>query len=231
MPQIEVRKGENPHPEGLNPMQEGLIRGLYSLGAIRFGDSLWALHRKNPDAPLSPIFTDFRAVQRDLLIKGYALRSYSDLVQKAGKFDFLAGLPIGATPLTSSLSDLIEVPMVTPRTDDKKSGKVDGLLSQDKGKIALMVDDVVSLADTKMAGKRVLEENGLKVEEIIVLMNYEIGGEGLLAREGIRVHASFTANQMIDLLVRDGRVSEQQGEETKERLNKLAEYLASQNSF
>lgn len=225
----EGKPPEIPHPEGLTQDQEGLIRGLYRLGAIRFEEKRWALHDQYSDAPLAPIYTDFRVVQRDLQVKHNALMAYSDLVKKAGKFDLLAGLPLGATALTSSLSDLIGVPMISPRVDNKTHGnvgrKVDGLLPEDAGKTALIVDDVLSLATTKLLGKSILEENGVKVTDLIGFMDYGIGGREIMAREGVRAHTGFTAAQMIDLLTRDGKVDREQGEYARERLQKLKEFL------
>ena len=49
---------------------------------------------------------------------------------------------------------------------------------------------------------------GLKVTDVVVLVDREQGGKAELARHGLALHAALTLSQVLDCLVRHGRVSD-----------------------
>jgi len=175
----EANRGQEVHPEGLTEAQEALSTQLFEVGAMKFGNFKLKLHDKNPEAPLSPVYIDLRVLRRFPEAKAAAVRVYEELVQPL-RFDLLADVPTAATPLVSSLSDRLGVGMVTPRTDAKVHGsgaKVDGLLESDNGKTAVVVDDLVTRADSKLEAVNVLKDNGVNVTDVVVLIDRKQGGE------------------------------------------------------
>jgi len=224
---IEAKRGEFAHPEGLTDAQERLSAQLFDIGAIKFGDFRLKLHDKNPEAPLSPVYIDLRVLRRFPEAKAAAVDVYQELVQPL-RFDLLADIPTAATPLVSSLSDRLGVGMVTPRTDAKGHGtgaKIDGLLDSDKGKTAVLIDDLVTRADSKLEAAEILTSQGVAVKDIVVLIDRKQGGKEQLATAGLDLHSALTMGQMLDLYSRTGKISQAVYQDTNERLEALNKFL------
>lgn len=215
------------HPEGLTVGKESLILALYDLDAIRFGEFRWKVHDSHPEAPVLPIYTDFRMLQKEPSAKSTAVHIYKDLLVSL-EFDLIAGIPIAAIPLASSLSDRLGVGQITPRLDEKTHGggaKVDGLREADKGKTAVLVDDLVSFADSKIEAVNLLREAGVVVRDVAVLMDYELGAREELGKHGLRLHSAFTARQMLDFSLRAGKISSDTYAGVQQRFGLAQEYF------
>ena len=215
------------HPEGLTSTQEDLALQLFDLQVVKFGDFRLKLHDQHPDAPLSPIYMDLRMLRRDPSAKRSAVEVYAELVSPL-EFDLLADVPTAATPLVSSLSDRLGVGMITPRTDSKGHGtgaKIDGLLPEDKGKKAVLIDDLVTRADSKIEAAEVLTAQGIVVEDIVVLIDREQGGKEQLEQKGLKLHSAFTMQQLLNLYRRVGKISEVQYQDTVQRIQALNSFL------
>src|SRR3989304_6199913 len=108
------------HPEpSTPPIEEYLILPLYEIGAVKLGEVRLKLHDTHPEAPLSPIYIDLRLLRRFPYAKRIAVEVYQELL-KLLQFNLLPDIPTAATPLVSSLSNKLNIGMVTPRTDSKK---------------------------------------------------------------------------------------------------------------
>ncbi|OGM11547.1 hypothetical protein A2W13_02320 [Candidatus Woesebacteria bacterium RBG_16_36_11] len=215
------------HPEGLTTSQKDLAIQLIDIHAVKFGDFRLKLHEQHPDAPLSPIYIDLRMLRRDPKAKGYAVEEYALLVRFI-KFDLLADVPTAATPLVSSLSDRLGVGMITPRTDSKGHGtgaKIDGLLPKDVGKKAILIDDLITRADSKIEAVDVLRAQGLKVEDVVVLIDREQGGKEQLEQKGLKLHSVFTMQQLLNFYRRVEIISETQYQDTVQRIQQLNSFL------
>lgn len=224
---VEAKRRTEDHPEGLTETQEALSLQLFEIGAIKFGNFRLKLHDKNPEAPLSPVYIDLRVLRRFPEAKRAAVDVYEELVRPL-EFDLLADVPTAATPLVSSLSDRLGVGMVTPRTDDKVHGsgaKVDGLLGIDGGKTAVVVDDLVTRADSKLEAIKVLKGNGVNVTDVVVLIDRKQGGGEQLAAEGYRLHSALTMNQMLEFYARVGKITPDAYRDVTQRLEALNQFL------
>lgn len=224
---IDANRGKHTHPESLTEAQERLSRQLFDIGAIKFGDFRLKLHDKKPEVPLSPVYIDLRVLQRFPEAKAAAVDVYQELVQPL-QFDLLAGIPIAATPLVSSLSDRLGIGMVTPRTDAKTHGtgaRIDGLLDSDKGKTAVLIDDLVTRADSKLEAARILTDHGLIVNDIVVLIDRNQGGREQLAADGFDLHAALTMDTMLDFYVRVEKLSLKRYRDIIDRLDAINKFL------
>lgn len=200
---------------------------LFDIGAIKFGDFRLKLHDKNPEAPLSPVYIDLRVLRRFPEAKAAAVDVYQELVQPL-RFDLLADIPTAATPFVSSLSDRLGVGMVTPRTDAKAHGtgaKIDGLLDSDVGKTVVLIDDLVTRADSKLEAASILTAQGLTVNDIVVLIDRKQGGREQLARQGFDLHAALTMDKMLDFYAKVGKLSQEKYQDTVGRLDALNRFL------
>lgn len=213
----------------LTKSQKLLISELYKIGAIKFGEFKLKIHDTKPKTPLSPIYIDLRILRRFPKAKKIAIDVYVELL-KPLKFDLLADVPTAGTPLVSSISDRIGVGMITPRGDSKKHGsgaKIDGLQVKDKGKKAVLIDDLVTHADSKLVPAQTLKTHGLKVKDIVVLVDREQGGRETLLKNGYKLHSAFTLNQMLDYYLESKKLSKSEHIRINDGIQKMANFLSS----
>jgi len=178
-----------------------LAMGLFDCGAVKFGEFKLKLHEMNPDAPLSPIYIDLRVLRSVCHLMREVVRAYGDLVADL-EFDCYADVPTAATPLVAILSYNTHIPMVSPRMDSKTHGapgKVDGIF--EPGQTALLVDDLVTTASSKLEAISILRDCGLRVHDIAVLVDREQGGVQELERQEYACHAVFKLSELLDLYV------------------------------
>lgn len=214
--------GERLYPEGLTGAQERLALSLFEAGAVQFDfEKGWRLklHEEHPDAPLSPIYIDLRRLQSNLAAKREAVAALIEQA-KGLDYDIIAGIPLTAVALVSSMADRIGKPQITPRLEKKTHGeirKIDGFYQ--KGQKVLVVDDLVTMADSKLEAIGVLEENGLIVEDVAVVFDREQGGAEQLAEKRYKLHAVLKMKPTLRFYVRIGKISQEQ-------LNRVLGYLA-----
>lgn len=73
-----------------------------------------------------------------------------------------------------------------------------------KGENVLLIDDLVTRADSKLETITILENAGLKVSDVVVLVDREQGGAKQLAEAGYKLHAAFRFSQLLDYYHRVG---------------------------
>ncbi len=211
----------------LTPAQQDLSAELFNIGAIRFGDFKLKLHDQHPEAPLSPVYIDLRILRRFPDAKMAAVDVYEELVRPL-KFDLLADIPTAVTPLVSSLADRLAVGMVTPRTDNKSHGsgaKIDGALEEDKGKVAVLIDDLVTRADSKLEAAAVLRTHPIGVKDMVVLIDREQGGRQQLESLGYDLHAALTMNRMLEFYASAGSITSAVYDDAVKRIDTLNKFL------
>lgn len=198
---------------------EDVAMGLFHIGAIKFGAFRLKLHEKNPNAPLSPIYVDLRLVRSHPNLMDAVVAVFQQTAKKL-KFDILADVPTAATPIVAVLSHTTRFPMITPR-EGKTHGseaKIDGAFK--KAQVALLVDDLITKADSKLAAIAVLESNGLIVKDVVVLVDREQGGREQLERVGYNLHAAYTLSSMLGYYWGNGAIDQNKYDE-------VISYLAS----
>lgn len=202
--------------------QQELALSLFAAGVIQFDfEKGWRLklHEEHPDAPLSPFYIDLRLLQSRLKAKQKAVVALIDQARGL-KYDYLAGIPLGAIALVSSMADKLGKPQITPRTDEKTHGqvrKIDGVF--EKGKVALVVDDLVTRADSKLEAIEILETGGLIVKDVVVVFDREQGGDEQLAKKGYTLHAALKIKPTLRFYAKVGKI-------TQKQLTRVLDYLA-----
>jgi orotate phosphoribosyltransferase len=180
---------------------------LIKMGAVKFGSFRLKLHDKFPDAPLSPIYIDLRLLRSFPDAMKSSVSVYQELA--AGlQFDLLADIPTAATPITAVLSYITRIPMISPRMGQKDHGTtlpIDG--KYEKRQVVLVVDDLITKADSKLAGISVLEDNGLVVRDLVVLIDREQGGVEALHEKGYACHCAFRLTDLLSYYSQNGMIS------------------------
>lgn len=156
-----------------------------------------ALHKKFPDAPLSPYYIDLRLLRSFPPLPRHAANL---LLEKAlgVKYDRVADVPTAATPIVALMSDIGGCPMITPREpkDHGSQATIDGVF--ETGQTVLVVDDLITGADSKLNAVKILRDDGLLiVTDIAVLLDREQGGKEQLAKHGLTLHAVWTITGLL----------------------------------
>ena len=197
-------------PEALTPCQRAFADALLASAAVRFGAFRLKLHEQRPDAPLSPIYVNLRVLRSYPDALDATVAALAEVIAARGlRCDCYADVPMAATPLVAVLSHQTRVPMITPRPETKTHGlgaPVDGAFAP--GQTALVIDDLVSHADSKLEAIRVLEANRLVVHDVAVLIDREQGGARQLAAAGYTLHAAVRLRQLLDYYLRTGGIDQ-----------------------
>jgi len=212
---------EKQHPEGLTEGQEQLALGLYDLGAIKFGAFRLKLHEKNPNAPLSPIYITLRTPENGGPLTLEAVETIGQelfaVAEKAPiEFDLVASIPRAGEPFAEVVSRLSGKPLL--KLGKKAEGdrrKIDSVVSGDyrSGQRVLLIDDLITQADTKKEAIGVCEEAELVVADVVVLVDREQGGSEQLKEAGYDLYATFPLSALLDYYVRVGRIDQAKRDE------------------
>lgn len=169
------------------------------------------LHEKQPDAPLSPIFFNFRTPGNpkpgpltEYLVEMAAHCMRHIVFEKGLMFDAVVGVPRAGDPFADALARLIGAPCIA--LDKYEHGGIRKISSL-KGKVpvtvrkALLIDDLVTKADSKREAIDVLRDEGIAVGDAIVLLDREQGGRDELSEWNCTLHSVYTMSEMLDLFV------------------------------
>jgi len=195
------------------PIREDLAKALHRCGAVKFGAFKLKLHEKQPDAPLSPIYLNLRTPENKggpltpKLVDQIGEVLYSTSCRDSLRYHHIAGLPVAGDPFASALHCIVArrdvglLKLIKTEADGARSitGIREGGFA--KGEHVLIVDDLVTKAETKLEGIRVLESNGLVVKDILVLVDREQGGSEELAKAGYTVHCAYTLSDLLEIYV------------------------------
>lgn len=207
----------NIHPEGLTESQERLALSLFEIGAIKFGAFRLRLHEKNPEAPLSPYYVDLRVLPRHPHVLKEVAGVYAQLAQAAQPYDVCLGIPEAGNPLATSFALETGIPQIYLRKEAKTGHGIEGNFMTPiiAGEKVLLIDDLVTRAESKLEAIAILEEAGLKVNDVVVLVDREQGGAKQLAEAGYKLHSAFRFSQLLDYYHRVGKIDPDKYQEAK----------------
>jgi len=198
--------------------------GIFHVGAVEFGLFKLKLHEKKPDEPLSPIYINLRVPENKGLLSPenveMAGQAIYDLVRgKRILFDVVAGIPRAGEPFAEVMSRLSGKPLL--RLGKKEEGgtrKIDSVIAGEyqSSQLVLLVDDLITQADTKKEAIAVCEEVGLTVSSIVVLVDREQGGSDELREAGYSLYAVFPLSELLDYYVEVNLLTPEKRDEVKE---------------
>ena len=214
---------------------KSFVNALLRVGAIKLeGEYRLKLHEKHPQAPLSPFYVNLRTpgnpkpgpltpeLVREIGTLFYGLVY---LVDPPCAFDFVAGIPNAGDPLAIALAT---APSSTPlpflrlkKEEINGERRIIALLGDQeapRGSKVLLVDDVLTRADSKREAIDALHIAGLEVADVLVLVDREQGGVEELRSLGVRVCAAFTFSSLLRHYEDTVQVSRERAEIIKEYL-------------
>lgn len=164
------------------------------------------LHDKQPEAPLSPYYIDLRRLRGFPTVMAQVAETLLGLPGEL-HFDLLADIPISISPVVGVMAVKSNIRMVTPRPPKERGTKssVEGVFSP--GERVLLVDDLITGADSKLEAIETLTEAGLIVQDVAVVIDREQGGGQELARRGVFLHVAFTVTEMLLCYELDGKIN------------------------
>lgn len=205
------------HPEGLTASQEALAESLFEIGAIKFGVFRLRLHEGDPEATLSPYYVDLRVLPRYPQVMKQAVRTYAQVTESISHYDVVLGIPEAGNPLATAFSLETGTPQIYLRKEEKIGHGIPGnfITPINPGETVLLLDDLVTQADSKLDAISTLESSGLVVRDVAVLVDREQGGAKQLADAGYRLHAAFKFSQLLDYYLRTGKIDQAKHQEIK----------------
>jgi uridine monophosphate synthetase len=185
-----------------NPLLDQIALGLHSLGAVRFGDFTLKSGKK------SPIYIDLRLLVSDPGLMAAAARALAGIMSGL-TYDRIAAIPYGGLPIGQAVALCNGKPLLYPRREVKEHGTkklIEGAFAP--GETVVVLDDLITTGGSKIEALTPLQDAGLKVDDVVVLVDREQGGASELAWKGIALHAVLTLSQILDCLVRHGRIDD-----------------------
>jgi len=176
----------------LSAAHSALIRRLFEVGAIRFGQFTLKSGIR------SPFYIDLRVVISFPDVLGEIGTLIAEEVARCGA-DRIGGIPYAGLPLAVAASLAGKLPLIYPRREEKSYGtrrRIEGLYKT--GERVVLIDDIVTDGASKFEAIAPIEEAGLIVKDLVILIDREQGGRALLAAKGYTLHSSLTISQCFD---------------------------------
>ncbi len=200
---------------------------IYDRGVVKFGAFKLKLHEKNPEAPLSPIYINLRKPPDGPLedddVQAIGQELYNTTITRKISFDLVAGIPRAGDPIAKVIAELSGKPllMLNKKTDGEKR-RIDSIVGggYQKGQRVLIVDDLITQADTKKEVICICEQSGLIVSAVVVLLDRGQGGGKDLEKYGHKLLASFSLSDLLDYYVQVGKISQTKYQEVTAYLKK-----------
>jgi orotate phosphoribosyltransferase len=205
--------------------QKALLKQLFLLGWMQFGSFRLKLHEGNPDTPVSPFKFNLRLIENggplmQDAVRAIALQMSKLIKEKELKFDVVAGVPQAGEPFAKEVSRLSKKPLV----------KLEKIVSANRrevvfrggeggGRSVLLIDDVITFADSKKEAIEALNKAGFIVPHLVVFVDRQQGGAELLkGKTNCKVYSVF----LLDTILRTYRSI---GKITQETYDELSLYV------
>jgi len=197
---------------------------IFKKGAFKFGTFKLKFHEKNPDAPFSPFFLNLRTKDNPTN-PGPLIEDDCDLIatallcsirQNCLDFQAVAGIPYAGDPIIEALKRIIPEPrgfriikLGKKIRKDKRRIVPSPDFAYQKGENVLVIDDLVTKADSKIEAIKAIESKGSIVKNLVVLVDRQQGGQAQLREAGYNLVSCFTMMNLINYYKSTGRISGQ----------------------
>jgi uridine monophosphate synthetase len=184
-----------------------LLEQIIEQGCLKFGSF------RLKSGKISPHYLDLRRIISSPGLLAGVAEAY-ELLLRPLTFDRIAAIPVAAVPLAAAASLRLGKPFIYPRITAKDHGtgnSIEGFFAP--GERVVLLDDVISSAQSKLEAIAILEAAGLEVTDLVVLVDRESGGREEIERRGIRFHAFAGISELLELARSRGLAAERLNEE------------------
>ncbi|MCP6720237.1 MAG: hypothetical protein KJI72_02905 [Patescibacteria group bacterium] len=205
-----------------------LAATFFDIGVVKFGEFRLKLHEEHPDAPLSPIYLNLRTadnLEQGLLTSSVIASVGRMLYEMAGElsldYSCVAGVPRAGNLFARAFSEASPgqpVPLLRlEKTEKDGLRRVTRLVGGEysPGERVLVIDDCITMGESKLEGIQVLERAGLVVNDVLIIVDREGGGDRELEKAGYRLHAMFTLSALLEFYLESGRICQDRYEEVR----------------
>ena len=199
------KKSASPAKQSSEPTTDispDLADALLDAGCVKFGD----FELKSGDR--SPIYFDLRLLTGHPELLSRVADAFVPILEKL-TYDRLAAVPYAGLPIATAIALRLGQPLIYPRKEAKEYGTgaaVEGGFHP--GETAVLIDDLVTNAGSKVEAIDKLTAVGLKVRDVVVLIDREAGGHRALAELGLELHSVFAFSELIDRWAASGALDE-----------------------
>ena len=182
-------------------MLEQLILDMYAVDMIKFGEFTLKSGKK------SYVYADIRtAISHPKIFTTLCDLIYSKM--NGLKYDSICGVPYSALTFASGIAYAHQIPMLLKRKEAKEYGTKKILEGNyQAGDTCLVIEDVVTTGMSIGETTVVLEEAGLKVQDIVCFINRNQGGQERLTEQGYTLHSIIDLYQVLEILLKHGKIS------------------------
>ena len=161
---------------------------LIECGAIKFGEFVLASGKK------SKYYVDIKKASTKYDI----LELMGTMLAEKVKGDILAGVELGAVPLTAITAIKAKKDYLIIRKEKKGYG-TSKLIEGDykEGQEVDIIEDVVTTGGSVLRAIKLLRDAGLKVNRVICVVDREEGGKENLEKEGVELISLVKARELI----------------------------------
>lgn len=215
-------------------VQKYLALRLFDIGAVEFSPREIKDHEANPSAPLSPIYFNLRTPDNpkpgpltEDVLQLIGVELYSESLRQGLTCRHIAGIPNAGNPFVTAFNEAERIDGVGPTNrlyfrkgeagGKRHIGELYGELMK-RGDEVLLIDDLVTKADTKLEAIESVEAAGLIVAGILVLIDREQGGRQQLEQRGYPVIAIYHLSALLAFYVEQDRID-------KAKVNEVLTYI------
>ena len=189
-----------------------LAQALIDAGCVRFGDFTLKSGLR------SPLYLDLRLLASHPTVLRQAAAAYQVLLDGLD-FDRLAAIPHAAMAIGTAIAMASGKPMIYPRLDVKDYGRQRGVEGEfASGEKAIVIDDLATTGGSKFEAVARLRQAGLRVTDVVVLIDRQSGAAAALEANGLRLHAVFTLEQLLEMWERSGGIRADEAEAVRQFL-------------